>query len=565
MTFETVDILNYGPFAFMAKLRLEPDVTVLTGPNDTGKSSLLRLLAHVCAAKNDYRVPVDEFNFDNFDDRQLGKDPATVKVRVTFSLAAPYPDGIPDWATRPALPANLLRSMAVEFEFDKDKTTSRVQEARSETGTVLTISFSYQSPFRVISLPPKEPIRDHFYFTSPNASERHLLRLAFGADSPHEDLLRLSPTQFTRRLTTAEAKLNERVRDILPPSLGLRWVLRESGVCSGLSIILTDSNGGTTPLGARGTGVQKVMAAFAHLMGHDYGQGRTLILFDEPETSLHADSQHLLREVLESLGAKPNVQVVYATHSPSMINVMRPHSVRLLRRESREGKATTVIDNQPFKDNYLPVRTSLGLTPADSLLYAPVTVVVEGDTEVVALQMLLLKLAEANTPGFERTKYLLSQSHFLDGMGDRYPFICQMAKSQGAKPVIFLDGDKKRHLAKHKLDQTHPDVPIVTLADDEEFEQLVPEDVYFRALADVLDHQAEQLTAENYRLWDSTANLPPRMAFTKRVGRWLDTLGLPEPGKAQVMRRAVELADVGQVSIGPLMELIRQIERLLSA
>lgn len=443
----------------------------------------------------------------------------------------------------------------------------RVMEAQYAEGGKPGLQGRWPVPasvFRTVWLPPPSDVRDTIELAAPTAVERKLFRVALGAEFQFDLLAGLSPRLFDGQLARAEERLNGHLGDFLPATLGLSWAIRGTSDRKGVHCFLKDAKGGYTALGSRGAGVRRVMSVLAWLMAHDFDTGFTAVLFDEPETSLHADSQHLLRRVLESLGAKPNVQVVYATHSPSMINVMRPHAIRLLRRVRRQGKATTVIDNHPFKDNYLPVRASLGLTPADSLLYAPVTVVVEGDTEVIAIQTLLLKLADAGVPGFEHAKHLLSQSHFLDGMGDRYPFVCQMAKSQGAKPVIFLDGDKKRHLAKHKLDQTHPDVPIVTLADGEEVEQLVPEEVYFRALADVLGHGAGQVTAENYRLWNTTANLPPKMAFTKRVGRWLDTLGLPEPGKAQVMRKAVELADVGRVNTTPLLELVRHIECLLS-
>jgi hypothetical protein len=79
-----------------------------------------------------------------------------------------------------------------------------------------------------------------------------------------------------------------------------------------------------------------------------------------------------------------DTRVVCATHSPSMITPMSPHSVRVLRREVAGGKATSVIDNKPYSANFFAVRSSLGVTPADSLPYAPVTVVAEGDTEVAA-------------------------------------------------------------------------------------------------------------------------------------------------------------------------------------
>ena len=79
----------------------------------------------------------------------------------------------------------------------------------------------------------------------------------------------------------------------------------------------------------------------------------------------------MLRGVLEELGKDPLIQVIYVTHSPSTINTMRPGSIRVLSRHQVDGVATTWIENASFEDNYIRVRSSLGLNPSDSLLYAP--------------------------------------------------------------------------------------------------------------------------------------------------------------------------------------------------
>jgi predicted ATP-dependent endonuclease of OLD family len=44
MILKSLLINNYGPFAFPTKILFDENVTVLTGQNDTGKSSVLRLL-----------------------------------------------------------------------------------------------------------------------------------------------------------------------------------------------------------------------------------------------------------------------------------------------------------------------------------------------------------------------------------------------------------------------------------------------------------------------------------------------------------------------------------------
>ena len=83
------------------------------------------------------------------------------------------------------------------------------------------------------------------------------------------------------------------------------------------------------------------------------------------------------------------------THSPYMINPMRPEQVRLLRRNIVDGKPTSSNVRQATDSNFLQLRTSLGISASDSLLFAPVTVVIEGDTEFKCLAPLIKKLADA--------------------------------------------------------------------------------------------------------------------------------------------------------------------------
>jgi energy-coupling factor transporter ATP-binding protein EcfA2 len=559
MYIRSVETQNYGPFSCTAKLTLEPTVTVLTGPNDVGKSALLRLLGRICRADLNTQVEAREFNQDNlFNSGPNWDEHEDFGAIVKLELSDPLPEDL-----NPQIRGHSGAAAKVSLSPKKGK-RQIVKLYQNDKG-VNTGEWPWPKSMRGIWLPPTEEIGDLIEFDTANPLELRLLRHAFGKDFQAVVLNNLPLNLYHLQLAKASENLNRLSKRILPQSLGITWKFTDQADRKAIGLLLTDRHGGVTSLGFRGTGLRKVMSAVAHLMDHDLSKPHTLVLFDEPENSLHADSQHLLRTLLESLGAMPTVQVVYATHSPSMINVMRPESIRLLSRSSEEGKATSRIDNMPFKGNYFPVRMSLGITPADSLLYAPVTIIVEGDTEVIGIPLLLLKLMNAKTPGFEDVDLLLSQSHLLDGMGDRFGFVCQMAKSQGAKPVIFLDGDKKRHLAQHKLHETHPDVPVITLADGKEFEQLVPPGVYISALAQVIEDTGRQVFEAGFRTWEQREKLPERIVFSKRIGRWLDSLELNEPRKAPLMRQAIELATPEQVELGPLRELVSAIRRLLAS
>ncbi|MBN2013215.1 AAA family ATPase [candidate division KSB1 bacterium] len=91
---------------------------------------------------------------------------------------------------------------------------------------------------------------------------------------------------------------------------------------------------------------------------HEY-----LFLIDEPGIHLHPAGQKDLIKVLEFLAQKN--QVVFTTHSPFLINREYPNRVRLVSK-TREG---TKIDSEAYRQNWKPLRKSIGLTVSDLFFF----------------------------------------------------------------------------------------------------------------------------------------------------------------------------------------------------
>jgi ABC-type Mn2+/Zn2+ transport system ATPase subunit len=333
---ESIEPHNYGPFAFPVTLQLEPDVTVLTGPNDTGKSSLLKLIARISSMNVPNGPTEEEFNLDSLHDK-----PVTWNERDDFGATATF-------RVTDAVAAGLQHlhssdlTITVQFNIAPSRPFRRIVRYVVDKKPVKgTWDLPPTALLRAVLLPPPTEMRSVIELNKPTELERELLQIAFGREFRFELLQGMAEAIYLRQLTAAKRNLNQIARRVLPPSLGLEWDLTaDLGRREKLALFLQDAHGGLTPFGSRGAGVRKVMTFLARLMAHDFRSGYTCVLYDEPELSLHADSQHIVRSLLEELGRRPNVQVVYATHSPSMINVMRPHALRLFSRESRDGRAT---------------------------------------------------------------------------------------------------------------------------------------------------------------------------------------------------------------------------------
>lgn len=566
MLLSKLTIQNIGPFAEPTEIQFEPDVTVLTGANDCGKTSVLNAIELVCGMKGNERVLQEhEVNLDRIGHSNTSwkKDPE-ISCEVLFDLTDLSGNHV-ESNLGPDGQLSLLCSLSPECRRIGEPKFRNAKEGGWSTGGGVSIK-SFPS---VIRLPMTEPIGTVIDLGSPNSSEHEFLRAAFGPSFNFEKYSSLSDPAFYTAISKAKGDTNAKLKQLLPASISLEFDFQTvQGNREKLSVQLRDNHSGHTPLEVRGSGIQRLVSLMGALLAHDLSDSHYIILLDEPENSLHADAQHSFRGVLEKLAEKPNVQVVYATHSPSMINPIRTASLRVMRRTNSNSIATSIVEHRPIDENFLSVRSSLGITPADSLLYAPVTLIVEGPSEVIGLPIILGRLWQKGVEGFEDVERLLTQVHFLDGCGDSFDYLCKIAVSQGAKPVVFLDGDKAGSRL-NKLKKRFPDVPIVLLEGRSEFEEIVPQEAYFQSVSEVMsefsDEAKEQLQASRYQEWESANSLPEKMAFSKRVDRWVqDTVGLSLE-KPLVMKKVLQETPLDDVKKNALMKLLDAIRDQLSS
>ena len=285
---------------------------------------------------------------------------------------------------------------------------------------------------------------------------------------------------------------------------------------------LRDALASLAPLHVRGSGNQKLIKLMFALLKVDATSDHIVLLLDEPENSLHADAQHSFRRVLETFSEHPNIQVIYATHSPAMINPRRPESLRLLTREfAEDGAATTKIDNKPYIDSgFQRVRSQLGLLPSDSLIFAPITTIVEGPSDSRALNSLFRRLAKESSDdkyGGLSILHRLTMFFPAGGFGEFTKWL-EFAQSNGVLPILLYDGDQFAEITG--MAKNYPDVPVLHFDDGEEFENIVPSETYFKALAEIVPLNGN-LTEDKFKKWEASANLPDQMMFTKRIKRWL--------------------------------------------
>ncbi|MDX2414346.1 MAG: AAA family ATPase [Bacteroidales bacterium] len=95
----------------------------------------------------------------------------------------------------------------------------------------------------------------------------------------------------------------------------------------------------------RSRGVRWFLSFYLELMAASVRKKKHLILLvDEPGVSLHARAQEDVLKVFEDI--KDNIQVIYTTHSPHLVDIDKLHRVLAIQRDDVENQrsATTILD-----------------------------------------------------------------------------------------------------------------------------------------------------------------------------------------------------------------------------
>lgn len=553
MIIRKVTIHNIGPFYDPFEIEIDPRVTILTGSNDAGKSGLLRALE---LSLNQSILPDEQANQDHVHEIQgpVAKDHGVITV-AEIELTAP------------------VDMQGGEKVTKGDKLTLLRRPTRE------VHQFNYESRFKGAPLKYPAIIKPGTYgdfllnseinLAQPKNSEKSLLEAAFGGPFNLEKYINMPVHQWHREVREANGHLNRMLEQVMPqPGLLKLDLLPDfGGNRQRIGVQLRDRHDHVTPFGDRGSGVRKMIGFLGELVTYHQSAHHKVVLIDEPENSLHADAQHLLREFLFAMTEDGKTQIIYATHSPSMLNPMRGHQIRVLHRVmSKNGKfGTTRLLPAPEEANFLAVRTSLGISAGDSLLYAPVTIVTEGITEVRCLPTAIKRLNSAQLlTGIDADK-LLGLVTFLDGNGDSYELLCRLAKAHGAKVILFLDGDKRHRVQQMDLASKHPDVPVVFITGAKEFEQIVPESKYLQALAEETKTNLGDNPSHDLATWTAAENYRKNVAFSKRVDRWFEEQHIIDfhLSKKQLMERALNLTEPADIDAAPIKELLGKIEQML--
>jgi hypothetical protein len=166
----------------------------------------------------------------------------------------------------------------------------------------------------------------------------------------------------------------------------------------------------SVPLSERSAGFVWFFSFLSQFKQLKKNTGKAIILLDEPGLTLHGKAQSDLLRYIESRILSEH-QVIYTTHSPFMVPAQRLADVRVVedvvdyrdpRRPIVKGTKVSADVLSVDKDTLFPLQAHLGYEITQSLFVGKHSLLVEGPSDVVYLQIVSRALQARGRTGLDR-------------------------------------------------------------------------------------------------------------------------------------------------------------------
>jgi len=191
----------------------------------------------------------------------------------------------------------------------------------------------------------------------------------------------------------------------------------------------------------RSKGLQWYLSFFIRLKSE--GFENSIILIDEPGANLHAKAQQDVLDLLEEIAI--NNQVIFATHSPYLIDADKLLNIRLIERnvDTKETNIISSFNKGSDLETLTPIITAIGLDISRTLSFSKeLNILLEGVSDYYYLTTVLKYLMKNKDYKFS------SAFSFIPSIGHtKIPFLISILMGWGCEFCVLLDrkGTNKTH------------------------------------------------------------------------------------------------------------------------
>ena len=414
-------------------LTLDHHVTAIIGPNDAGKTNILRLLHRLAGPTPTLRMPSEVRSWFS-----LGSEPC---IELSFVADLSDRDALIEITGIQPPPSNSFvlklscKDGTLELRIE-NQSRELTQEEGEDVLKRLVYSFFVEPDVR--ALRPEISFKE--VLANESLPEVRLFSLIGLTRDDLNNIYRWSPNG-RKAVQQAGDRLTEMVYKIwkqgkLQFSLSLR---RGNTVDeSALDIMVSDNpDHSEVPLKNRGAGLQWFLALLVQLKDKPLRENSlcTLFLIDEPGVFLHPAGQANLLSMFNELSNDAPNQVIYTTHSPFMLDWSCPHEVRIIERDANALTPASTIVDKPYHSNqplnfWEPFRRSIGLFVGDMGLLGDKNLLVEGISDQIILSHLRRMTGE-----------LSGWRIIPSGTSYACAFLARVCDQANRQVAILVDGD----------------------------------------------------------------------------------------------------------------------------
>jgi predicted ATPase len=225
-----------------------------------------------------------------------------------------------------------------------------------------------------------------------------------------------------------------------------------------------------------------------------------VLLLDEPGLGLHSAAQRDLLRFIEQDLAKKH-QVIYATHSPFMINPNQLKRVRVVETQDDEGSFISKDIYSANPKTLMPLQASLGQKLYETLSLGPYTLLVERPSDILYINVLSNFLREQGRTGLDENWDILPLGRienipsFTALLGiEKTPVI--LANVRAAEKDLIIDLGRQRFFKPENIFF----VTDFTKTKEAEIEDMFADDFYIELLRSAGVNIADQNLVQNGRI-----------------------------------------------------------------
>lgn len=334
---------------------LDQKITVLIGPNESGKTNLLKAIEHFrpdLSLTTDLTCQYSDF-YHNGECPHVGLELTNFTRDEKTKLVKMY-EGFRD------VESFILKREGPRITDYKIQTDEKIL-------TIGNVKPLFDFLPKILYFDSISVIKDRIDMDSllkadqDSATERNLLKIG-GVDDP--SIIFEDSTRGRRAAEETSREITKRIKQVWSQEPSLEIKLRVNG-----KLMYIDFSDNTTVYDTpktRSRGFLWYLSFYINFIAttQEAKANEYLFLLDEPGLHLHPSGQKDLTQLLDELAQKN--QLIYTTHSPFMINRDHPNRVRVVHKEERG----TLVDNEAYRENWRPLRQSIGLTVGDLFFFS---------------------------------------------------------------------------------------------------------------------------------------------------------------------------------------------------